>query len=158
MTTIEAVRADTLDLSKFGRLFDLAGSTGVVHTQGDHWHDAHTGEPVVDGPTHLGMTAGPQLSHAVTMMEQHLHTREAIAAISAPIVMPVASAPRADAVEVLLLQPGQALMLNVGVWHAPAMGLDAPSLYYWLAAVDGSVGDTWVEIEGGPVTIRADHV
>ncbi|HPQ85126.1 MAG: ureidoglycolate lyase [Actinobacteria bacterium] len=160
MKTVNAVRADALDLSPWGRLYDLAdaGSPDVVSTQGLDWRDGYTNQPVVDGPTHLGMTAGPALSSPVSLMEHHLHTREGIAPIAAPIVVPVAEAPRADAITALLLQPGQCLMLNTGVWHAPALGIAGPSVYYWLAGVDQTVADTWVEITDGPVTIRADHV
>ena len=159
MKTVDVVRADAVDLTRFGRLFDLAGgSPDVVISQGLDWRDGYTNQPVVDGPTHLGMTAGPALSSPVSLMEHHLHTREGIAPIAAPIVVPVAEAPRADAITALLLLPGQCLMLNTGIWHAPALGIAGPSVYYWLAGVDQTVADTWVEITDGPVTIRADHV
>ena len=158
MKTVNAVRADALDLSPSGRLFDLAdaGSPDVVSTQGLDWRDGYTNQPVVTG-RHIwddrraravqpGQPDGTPSPHPV-----------GIAPIAAPIVVPVAEAPRADAITALLLQPGQCLMLNTGIWHAPALGIAGPSVY-WLAGVDQTVADTWVEITDGPVTIRADHV
>ena len=154
--TLEAVRADTMDLTPYGRLHDLR--TDGVFTRAQDWQDRYTAEPVVGGPTHLGMTAGPALSVEVHLMEQHPHTREAIAPMTAPIVVPVAVEPRAHAVVALLLEPGQCLVLHPGIYHAPAMGLDGPSLYYWLAEVDYTVTDSWSEIVEGPLLIEVAHV
>jgi hypothetical protein len=154
--TIEAVRADAVDLTTYGRLYDLAGGgePDVVFTQAADWRDRYTGDPVVTGAAHLGMTAGPAVTSEVRLMEQHRHTTEAIAPIAAPIVVPVGAQPHARAVQALLLRPGQCLMLHPGVYHAPAMGLDGPSLYYWLAAVDQTITDAWHEIVDGPLWIR----
>ena len=47
MKTVNAVRADALDLSPGGRLYDLAdaGSPDVVSTQGLDWRDGYTNQP-----------------------------------------------------------------------------------------------------------------
>lgn len=161
MRTVDAVRADAVDLTAYGRLYDLAGGNGpdVVVTEAADWRDRYTGEPVVTGAVHLGMTAGPAIDAQVRLMEQHPRTRETIAPIAAPIVVPVSVEPHAQAVQALLLQPGHALVLKPGVYHAPAMGLDGPSRYYWLAGVDQTASDPWCEIVDGPVLIhvRGDH-
>lgn len=160
MRSVEAVRADEVDLRAYGRLFDLAGGDApdVLLTETSDWHDRYTGEPVVTGSVHLGLTAGPAIHADVRLMEQHPHTAETIAPTSATIVVPVAVEPHADSVQALLLDPGQCLALRAGVFHAPAMGLEGPSLYYWLAGVDEDL-DPWCEIVNGPLRIhvRGDH-
>ncbi len=161
MRTLNAVRADAIDLAQYGRLYDLAGGhePDVVFTHADQWQDRYTGEPVVSGAAHLGMTAGPHVTSAVRLMEHHPHTSEAIAPIGATIVVPIATVPDARAVHAVVLQPGQCLVLQAGIYHAPAMGLDGPSLYYWLAAVDAMNTEPWSEIVDGPVQITvAGHV
>ncbi len=156
MRTLDAVRADAIDLAQYGRLYDLAGGEqpDVVFTQADQWHDRYTGEPVVSGAAHLGMTAGPDVASEVRFMEHHRHTSEAIAPIGATIVVPIATEPDAQAVQAIVLEPGQCLVLHAGIYHAPAMGLDGPSLYYWLAEVDAENTDPWSEIVDGPVLIE----
>jgi ureidoglycolate lyase len=161
MRTLTAVRADAVDLTPYGRLYDLAGGgePDVVFTEADQWQDRYTGDAVVSGAAHLGMTAGPDVAGEVRLMEHHPDTSEAIAPIAATIVVPIATQPAADDVRALLLEPGQCLVLRPGVYHAPAMGLGGPSLYYWLAELDNANTDVWSEIADGPVLITVDdHV
>lgn len=167
MRTIQAIPAGAVDLSGIGRLFDLSTGTDrrVVSTTGTDWWDNYTAEPVVSGPTHVGLTTGPQAHEQVIRMERHLHTREALLPLTEPVVLPVSrpngSAPQADHVQALIVAPGQCLMLEAGVWHAPAMGIDAACAYFWLAGVNEAIEPDWEDIRGGPLSIRvleqADH-
>jgi ureidoglycolate hydrolase len=161
MRTLVTQRADALDLREYGRLHDLltGSAPDVVATEGTGWHDRYTGEPVVFAAAHLGMTVGPAIATDVWCMEQHPHTSETIVAQQSPIVVPVALEPRAQAVQALLVGPGQCLTLRPGVYHGPGMGVDGPSRYYWIAGVDPDAGDSWCDILDGPVRIRMrdDH-
>lgn len=163
MRTIHAKPAGAVDLTRIGRLFDLSTGTDrrVVSTTGTDWWDNYTAEPVVTGPTHVGFTTGPQSSERVTRMERHLHTREALLPLTEPVVLAVSppngATPHADHIEALIVAPGQCLMLETGVWHAPAMGIDAACAYFWLAGVDEAIEPDWRDIEGGPLSIRVDE-
>ncbi len=44
--------------------------------------------------------------------------------------------------------------MNRGVWHDACRGLTGPTPYYWMA-ICGLGADPWIDIEGGPVEVRA---
>lgn len=161
MRTVDAAPAHTMDLTGVGRLFDLATSSpDVIRERDDRWAGGYTVCPVVDGPAHVGLTQGPAASEPVVCMERHTYTTEALLPAAEPIVVPVSAdpgrAPTASSVRALIVRPGQCLALARGVWHAPAMGLDAASHYYWLAQVDPDTESVWSQIEDGPVWIGGD--
>lgn len=117
-------------LAGLADLVDLrAGGVGVVADRGEGWADAYSAAAVLDRAAHIGRTVGPQATDPVTAMERHRTTREVL----------------------VILAAGQVLSLHPGTWHAPAMGLDGPSTYLWLAAVDDHAASSWTSIDGGPV-------
>lgn len=159
MTIVEAVAATEIDFGAYGVLVDLsAGGPDVVPERGDGWTDAYSAQPMVEGAIHVGLTVGPSTTAAVRRMERHPHTREVLAGIGRPVVLPLSDdrgdRPRADRVVAVVLSPGQCVSLSPGIWHAPGMGVDEPSAYYWLAGVDHGAGSSWADIEDGPVTVR----
>ena len=158
MKTIDATPAATTDLSEIGVLYDLNGtSPHVVSTTGPGWQDHYTADPLLLGPAHLGHTTGPASDEPVRVMERHMYTAEAVLPMAEALVLPICTQPTpvAEAVQALTVQPGQVLVLNLGVWHAPALGLAGPVRYCWLADVDEAVESEWVPIEGGPVQVRS---
>ena len=161
MRTLRAVPVEDVDLTPYGRLFDLADGTAprvVVEASAD-WQDRYTAEPVVTGPVHLGMTTGPALAVGVTRMERHPHTHEALACLAAPVVLPLSAdpgeRPAADTVVAVVLRPGQCVSLHPGVWHSACLGIDGPAAYYWLAGVSDSAPSPWADVVDGPLRIEA---
>lgn len=158
MRTVTARPAADADLAGIGVIYDLSSGSDprVVSSAGPGWNDGYTADPLVLGPVHVGLTTGPSLDAHVRDMERHTYTQEALLPVSEPVVLPVCTqpAPEADAVQALIVEPGQVLRLNVAVWHAPAMGISGPTGYYWLAEVDEAVESEWVPIEAGPVQVR----
>ena len=63
-------------------------------------------------------------------------------------------APHSDTVEAFVIRPGQVAVMNRGVWHDACRGLAGPTAYYWMA-ICGLGLDPWIDIEGGPVEVRA---
>lgn len=156
MSSIHAIPAGAADLLGVGEVFGLSADAApdVVASEGPGWRDRYTARSVIAGPTHVGLTVGPGVDTPVTHMERHLYTREAVLPLTEAVVLPVAPSPDAATIQALIVEPGQVLVLEIGVWHAPAMGLSGPTQYYWLAGVDESVDSQWVPIAGGPVTVR----
>lgn len=150
------------DLSGIGHAFDLSrDSSSSVFSAGAGFTDRYTVEPLLDGLGHLGMTSAGATPADISQMERHLYSEEVLFCAGAPIVLPVALAgasPQRDAVRALLIQPGQGIVLNRGVWHAPCLGHPEPAAYYWCADVDDSVDTTWVTLGDGPVRIAAAAV
>ncbi|MBN8629439.1 MAG: ureidoglycolate lyase [Rhodobacterales bacterium] len=145
----------------YGRVFELSGTddAGVRRMSGDGWSDGFTLTPLIDGRGHLGMTQGPSAPWSARLMERHPLTEEALFCAGAPIVLAVAPgsnapAPLSDTVEAFVIRPGQVAVMNRGVWHDACRGLTGPTPYYWMA-ICGLGPDPWVEIEGGPVEVRA---
>jgi ureidoglycolate hydrolase len=129
----------------------------VVADHGERWVDAYSKAPVLDRAAHIGRTVGPPATEPVTAMERHRTTREVLVSLDGPLVLPLCSGaherPVADEVVAVLLAAGQVISLHPGTWHAPAMGLDGPSTYLWLAAVDDHAASSWTAVDGGPVVV-----
>jgi ureidoglycolate lyase len=145
----------------YGRVFDLTGADtpGVRRMSGEGWSDGFTLAPLIDGQGHLGMTQGPAAPWFARQMERHPRTEEALFCAGTPIVLAVAlggdlARPLADAVEAFVINPSQVAVMNRGVWHDACRGLMGPTPYYWMA-ICGLGPDPWVEIDGGPVEVRA---
>lgn len=131
----------------------------VVWTAGNGWHDGFTAKPLIDGAGHLGMTRGTAAPWHCGEMERHERTQEAIFCADAEIVLAVAPAsaapaPRHHQIEAFVIAPGQAVVMNRGVWHDACRGLRRPTAYFWMA-VCGLGASPWVPVEGGPLLIRA---
>ncbi|MDL9981267.1 ureidoglycolate lyase [Microbacterium sp. ASV49] len=164
--TVVAEPLGRADLTGVGRAFDLAqDSAGAVFSEGPGFTDRYTSEPLLDGTGHLGMTSVSAAPGEVTRMERHLYTAEALFCAGDPVVLPIAPAgraPRTSDLRALLILPGEGIVLDPGVWHAPCLGATAPAAYYWFAEVDESVETAWVELDEGPVSIDSgverDHV
>ena len=150
------------DPTPYGRRLDLLnGGPGVIDTAGPDFNDRYTREALIDGSGHLGLTVGPGLPADVHRMERHRHTSEAVCCLAGPVILPVAAPgderPRTSDVRALLITPGECVILNPGVWHAPCCGVDGPAAYYWFAAVDETRPTDWVELDDGPVRIELDE-
>lgn len=153
-----AVPSGEADLSRCGRYVDLSSDgPGVTTTKGPDFDDRCTQDVLIDAPGHLGLTFGPCLPVDVHRMERHQHTAEAVFCLDRPVILPIAdptgAQPRTSDVQALLIAPGECVVLNPGVWHAPCIGIDGPSAYYWLAAVDNEQPATWTALDNGPVAI-----
>lgn len=158
MRAIVAESAAAGPLPGIGWMYDLTEeSPQVVSTAMAPWADGYSAAPVVDGPAHAGFTSGPASSQPVERMERHAYTTEALLAVTDAVVVPVSAdpgqAPTAASVRALIVVPGQCLVLERDTWHAPAMGLNRPCAYYWLAQVDAEVESVWIDIADGPVVV-----
>ena len=154
-----AIPSGDADLSQYGRYVNLSSDgPDVTGTAGPDFDDRYTHDALIDVPGHLGLTFGPCLPADVHRMERHHHTAEAVFCLDRPVILPIATPTRAQPrtidVQALLITPGECVILNPGVWHAPCIGIDGPSAYYWLAAVDNAVPDDWIELDNGPVAIE----
>ena len=64
-----------------------------------------------------------------------------------------ADRPAAADVRAFLLEPGEVIVLNRGIWHTACYGVGTATPYYWLATADDSIVDEWVEPYGGSVRV-----
>jgi len=136
----------------------MSDGEGVITTVGSDFTDRYTEDVLIDTPGHLGLTSGPGHPASVHHMERHLYTSEAVFCCGDPVILPVAAPtqdrPHTRDVQAILISPGECVILNPGVWHAPCIGVDGPTTYYWFAAVDDALPSEWVELDDGPVEIE----
>ncbi len=158
---IVARHATAEAFARFGTVYDLAGGSDekVVWTTGNGWRDGFTHKPLIGGSGHLGMTSGGAAPWHCTEMERHLGTEEAIFCADAPVVLAVAPAsaapaPRRDQIEAFVISPGQAVVMDRGVWHDACRGLTQPTAYFWMA-ICGLGVSPWVPVDGGPLLVVA---
>lgn len=157
---IIAVPVSKIDFSKYGIYYDMNKDSGNVWTsQGDGWFDIRTQGPIINTSGSLGITQGSPLPCKVGKMERHLHTQEALFCLTDPIVVAIANSgedkqPRAADIEAVIIQPGEVIVLNKGVWHDACHGLNKSVRYYWLAEEYENEPTEWVDIIGGPIELR----
>ena len=159
---VVAHRATAEAFARFGTVYNLAGGSDekVVWTVGNGWSDGFTRKPLIGGNGHLGMTSGGAAPWHCAEMERHLGTEEAIFCADAPVVLAVApaspaSAPRRDQIEAFIISPGQAVVMNRGVWHDACRGLTQPTASFWMALC-GLGASPWVPVEGGSLLVTVD--
>lgn len=108
----------------------------------------------------LGITEGASLAVQCAAMERHFHTTETLFAFDQPAILCVAlpggEAPDGNDVRAFVLEPGDVVRLNRGVWHDACRGIAGPVTYGWLADCRAPL-DPWIEIDGGPLQVSVDR-
>ena len=163
------VSIDKIDFSPYGCVYNLkeAGGMGeVIRSEGTDYKDGYTKNPVIDRCGSLGMTISHPVPFVAEEMERHLHTQEALFGTGEPIVFLVAPAseeaerlqkgPDAKDTVAIILNPGQVAVLDRGVWHSPAHGLNTETSYYWMAEAYDDDPTVWRKIENGPVSVVSE--
>ena len=155
----------SMDFSPYGQAYDLSihsedGSS--VRASGDGWSCASTPGGIAGERACLGYVESVQVPVQVFKLERHMHTSEAIFAVSGPVVFAAAppngrEQPDISSVEAVLLPPGTVAVLSPGVWHSPCFGVDGPGKYFYMSSQEpspsGDAGSPWADITGGPVSL-----
>jgi len=155
---IKAVPVSSIDFSKYGTYYSMKEKTSNVwYSQGEGWEDSRTNRPLINTPGSLGFTLGSPTPCNVHTMERHLHTQEALFCLADPIVVALANSgdseqPHVADIQAVILQPGEVIVLNNGIWHDACHGLNQSVHYYWMAT-ELEEPTQWVEISGGPITL-----
>ncbi len=139
--------------TSFGDAFDCWFGVGTLHGA-----DLHMGQ----------VTARRPQGSRVATMERHPDI-ELLMPATGPLVQVVAPGrdladateqPRADEAIAFLLQPGEAVIVAPGVWHAAAMPV-AGETFYWFAGLPhppepGREASAWIAFAGDAVVTVAD--
>lgn len=146
------------DFAQYGTFYDLCSDTNdveIVRSSGNGYTDGYTKKPLIDGLGSFGMTCVCAAPCVIRKMERHLHTQEAMMCAGTSIAFLVAVAgggsPKSESVKAFILNSGQVVVLNRGVWHSPAVGMSGPAEYYWMAEAYDEEPTFWAEIEGESV-------
>lgn len=160
MTILVAQNVNHINFSAFGRFYDFQNDrdNNLKRSVDEDFTDSYTVGPLISKLGNLGMTNVNSLPATFNKMERHLHTEEAIFCMCEPIVFLVAPeenrTPRTSMIKAFILKPGQAVVINRGIWHSPAKGVKKDTGYYWVAEAYDNDSTVWEQIEGGPVFIN----
>ncbi|HOK32592.1 MAG TPA: ureidoglycolate lyase [Limnochordia bacterium] len=131
--------------------------------RGDIWQCWFpVGSMQLDAPLGLGIVRTSRLPQSIADMERHVSREELLFPVDKPIVQPVGlpkdlasekAVPQVEDVQAFIIQPGQAIIMARGTWHAPAYALEhEEALYYFGVEIKpDAVGDDanpWVKFYG----------
>jgi ureidoglycolate lyase len=159
MLRIKASPVSDIDFNKYGKYYNMkSGSEEIVRTIGEGFEDGYTKLPLLDSLASLGLTNGTQLPCKVQLMERHLHTQEALFSLKSPFVVAIANSgdseqPLASDIISILVQPGEVIVLDKGIWHDACHGINHSVEYFWMAAVKGDGSNQWIDIKEGPIEL-----
>ena len=146
------------DFSPYGRYCRLA-ETPLAKEGGARLFP--TRETVMERPLKFGITVcRGGASFLVDSMERHLSSEEIQFAGDGPIILSVANSdpagnPRAEDVVSFLLEVGDLVVLNRGIWHDACHAVREKSMYYFLSLTNGEPSETaWLPVLPGPVSVK----
>lgn len=141
---IKPQQISEIDFSAYGRIYHLGGSLGFRFTDADLMERAYK----------LGMTHSGAGSFKCSAMERHVSTEEILFAGDGTLALCVsldspAAAPEAGNILCVLIEPGDVVVLNKGVWHDACRGLEGKdTLYYFMALNNGEASELkWVKVQ-----------
>lgn len=156
---IKPVPIKEFDFSQYGIYYDMLNAKmGVSHSKTEVYEDHMTKTPLIDTMGHLGLTIGSKAPYTIRSMEKHNHTQEAIFCAGEPIILCFAASqgeepPKASDVRAVILEPGDAVVMDRNIWHDACHGLGKSTPYYYLATAGLHPAD-WLEIADEPVVVE----
>lgn len=137
MRTVQAVHATPDNMKRFGTVTRL---TDTDCFQGDGWKCWISEDPLMDQPAHFGITYVKTFPpYEVASMERHTKTKELmVCGENRPIVVALADSDpagraRAEDVQAFILEPGEVLVINPGIWHDACRAVNGTTHYYFLS-------------------------
>lgn len=150
----------------YGKVVDIPAT--APSKEGDGW-DCWSYIQMLDvtEPIGFGLVETRQREFIVSAMERHVSREELLLTFDREIIQPVAlckdisnpeEQPDSNTVKCFLIKPGQAIVINRGVWHSPAYPASADARYLFaIEKKKDAFGDEminpWVDFTNGD-TIR----
>jgi ureidoglycolate lyase len=138
MTIVNIVPQDLTDLAfkPFGQIVRMTSET---HLPGGHYWDTWVTWPRIDPPLDsFGTVVARRPESPIVLMEAHT-CQELLAPITGAIVQPLAlgadmndpdAGPPLDSIVAFVIKPGEAILIDAGIWHAPALPYDQSETTY----------------------------
>lgn len=117
----------------------------------------------IDQPMKMGMVMiENEPRFLVKRMERHLTTPEVIFSAGEPIVLSLADSdplgqPKAEDVVSFILNQGDLVVINAGIWHDACHSCGGSAKYYYFAHGTGTADEiTWHSLHQGPVLVDSE--
>lgn len=151
MTTIQPQYISQSAFARYGEVAQLPGGEPLAATEEFRfWSDVAAFE--VEGQTEIGFCTVYRRQEAhVTWMERHARTPEVLVPIDGPFLLPVMAE---DRIEVFLVEPGEAVVIGVNVWHSACLPVDAGEATYFVIFRRGTPQEDVTKIDIDPITIE----
>lgn len=158
MRAIEPVRITEGNFAAFGRYYDLNGADGARRPGARAFVSR---EQISAEPLKIGATAvkgGPFVS---SRMERHVLSEELLICGDGGMVLTVADSdperePLSGDVRAFIMNPGDAVVLNKGIWHDANHGLYGDTTYFFLIPQRDFVASEvrWTDVVPGAVPVE----
>ena len=157
MSTIKPLKITAESFAPFGKYCHLKNEERLPSSQYEEYISA---EKYVYRPMRFGMTMCENTEILdVDSMERHMTTEEIIICGDKPIVLAVANSdphgePQAQDVCVFILEPGDMVMMDTGIWHDACQAVKENAFYYFVAHGTGK-GDeiVWHDVQPSPCRV-----
>ncbi len=154
---IKAIPATVENFKPYGRFFKIIKGEGRTVTGG--WHAWMTPEDMIDDVANFGITEVGGMPFQVDSMESHPRSQEGLFPGNGPVVRAVADtdpaegAAKPEDIRAFVIAPGEAVVINRGIWHDACRFAGEGSCYYYFIAhsLDPAV---FLPIAGEPVTVE----
>jgi len=134
------VRVTPTNFARFGTVV-TAPSVAPTSQGTDYRFWSDITHYAIDGETEIGLcTVFRQPSPAIGAVERHLRTPEILIPADAPFHLPLAGDADGDTM-VFTVHPGEAVVLNPGVWHGPCLPVDSETATYFVVFRRGTPGE-----------------
>lgn len=154
---VKAIHATNENFAKFGTVICLKETECF---EGDGWKCWLSEDVCMDQPAHFGITyVNTYPPYRVESMERHTKTKELmVCGEKSPVVVALADSDpsghaRAEDVQGFYIEPGEALVINKGIWHDACRAFDGKTHYYFLS-LETDEPAVFQPIEGGFVMIE----
>ena len=153
MLQLTPKKLEEIDFSAYGRVYRL-GKTGAA---------AFTDANLMLRAYKLGATHSGSGRFICSAMERHVSTEEILFAGDSALALCLSdddpySPPHACNLLCVVLEPGDVVVLNKGVWHDACRGLDGrDTLYYFMALNNGEPSELeWTKVQPEGVEVLSD--
>lgn len=108
---------------------------------------------------HFGMTKVAGMPFSVDSMERHTKSTELLVCGDKPIVLAVADSDpagkaKAEDIRAFIINPGEFVVLNYGIWHDACRCAEGDHCYYYFLSLETDEPAVFQPIEGEPVDVE----
>lgn len=154
---IKAVPVNEENFKRFGTCTKVMKGEGRSGTGG--WKAWMTPEVCMEEAAHFGFTKVAGMPFTVDKMERHTKTTELMVCGDKPMVLAVADSDpagkaKAEDIAAFLIQQGEIVVINKGIWHDACRSAEGTACYYYFLSLETDEKAVFTQILGDPVTVE----
>lgn len=154
---IKAVRVTEENFKRFGVYTRIIKGEARTGTGG--WRAWMTPDVCMTHAAHFGFTKVGGMPFTVDKMERHTQTTELMICGNQPMVLavadtdPASSGAKAEDIVAFLVEPGEIVVINEGIWHDACRSAQGDSCYYYFLSLETDEKAVFTDVLGGSVDV-----